>query len=543
MLRERYNGRNSSLSLAVPPATARAFITSHFKVKERPRTVDMRPRQPRPKTNSDPICDMDIPDTLFRSSYQGKDLELRKLAPLPPFTSDQFAAELIVKLKQCQVRCNFDYLDADRDAKVQKTTDLNDVLKALSVPANVRKFTPGMVRSIIQMTTSNICRSVIRLDRKLIVMDEITPLRDPVMEHVLIVYQILNRLLHCLPGNQLFSLKLLRTVLSQAFSPDEKEREQVVVFAVEYFKVNVDKAKEFFNILGDVLETDKQSVNGAFAATVVLTILHKLLADWATIPKQVMVFFTRFVLPMLARPNFVFFKTQMTAVVTEFVTKGKQAVAVLGALMRYWPQTRNVKNAAFLRLSTLVIARMYQKEVAPLICPMIRKFADGALSMSEKVAESAIQNISDPILKQFLIENTRAIFEIIVPALKMTSELHWSMKIRDLAKMGLAYMSRLCTRTYKEVVKLNGAVPGKPNEVIRHQWANIVRVAGQRDASINTGKKLSEVARAFSAARNAHGVELAALRRGSVACPIPSRNSLPALQPQGSSPRLQVIKL
>ena len=107
MLRERYKGRNSSLSLAVPPATARAFITSYFKVKERPRTVDMRPRQPRPKTSSDPICDMEIPDTLFRSSYQGKDLELRKLAPLPPFTSDQFAAELIVKLKQCQIRCNF----------------------------------------------------------------------------------------------------------------------------------------------------------------------------------------------------------------------------------------------------------------------------------------------------------------------------------------------------------------------------------------------------------------------------------------------------
>lgn len=543
MLAERYKAnRNSSLSLVAPPCTARKFLTTFFRRHERPRTAEPAARPNRQKGGSDPICDIGIPETIVRESFHGKNLELRKLAPLPPFTSERFASELIMKLKQCQTRCNFEYVDADREAKAQKTEDLNDIMQALSVPANVRKFTPGMVRSIIKMTTSNIVRPVIRLDQKLIVMDELTPILDPVMEHLLIIYQILNRMLHCLPGNSAFNFRLLRRIIMQSFSPDEREREQIVLFAVEFAKVNTDKMKQFFTILTDVLQMEQGTVNWAFAGLCVLAILQKLIAEWGAIPKVAMQFFATTILPMFARPNFVFYKGLMTAVVTEFVNKAKQAPVVVNCMLRYWPQTRNAKNAAFLRMMTVVISRMYQKEAAPLIVPMFRKFADGTLSPSEKVAEAAIQNFSDPMLKQFLLENARPVFEIMVPVLKMTAETHWSMKIRELAKTALAYMSRLSTRTYKDVVSLDGAVPGKPNEIIRHQWANVIRQAGQYDPSINMGKKLSEVARVFSTTRNGYGLEVSAPRRGSVAGGISVRKPLPSLAPQVSDPRLNDVR-
>ncbi|OHT17341.1 hypothetical protein TRFO_12515 [Tritrichomonas foetus] len=673
MLKNRYIGRSSSLTLFVPESGNQSVFSRYFKNYRKQNKFNSSPnnfqrniRITKPDS-IDPICDLDEADEYLPSSPQnnsvfyGRNLKLPKLPPLPSFSlinnnsNDTVNNNLVInsscsngnfcnfnnfafngnfisnsnssnscagkmsrnskvarsnstfkgllknnnnnnnsnninlnnsinsnyksdksdaafnlsfytslfkkKLKLCKKRCNFHHDDADVQAKQIKKDTLNEILQAFTNDFNVRQFPQSLIEKTLKMIFANIERKLNFYDPRIYESDDIPSLSNPEMQHLGIIYQILEQLVRSIPFNRVFQLKTINRLLKVISSPDADERQYIqniiltyyyhhnneidaiLIMLINYIICNSElnfnrtdacyqatehqnryfnKAYGQFHNSHNTYENHKlmngfslnlNDINNAYqckshfvgfylspyAIGSTIQIIHSIMLTLNEIPSDYDDLFVGFIIPLIGSPYFPHFTTQLTQFIMFYITiQQKYGYEVVMSIARYWPETRNEKQTGFIKLLASVLPIVSPKEISYCITKVFALFETASQSMSIKVANAAFVSFIDPLLEPIFREYTQIGFSIIYESFLIANKYHWCQSVRDNAKMALMYMRKLNPKDFKQLDDIPQVLPRFVQDPVIQKWANIARQASIKDPSIHLMSELTMISRIFT---------------------------------------------
>jgi hypothetical protein len=124
----------------------------------------------------------------------------------------------------------------------------------------------------------------------------------------------------------------------------------------------------------------------------------------------------------------------------------------------------------------MTLPRLSLKHMGP-IGPKVLAIISGAVqSVSARVAEAALNFLTERTLETFIINNIRVIFPAVHGAIKSSATGHWSPEVRDLAKKTLNALSLVAPRRAPDVWRRESPPPD-PGTWKVQSWVRIADMA------------------------------------------------------------------
>jgi hypothetical protein len=175
---------------------------------------------------------------------------------------------------------------------------------------------------------------------------------------------------------------------------------------------------------------------------------------------------------------------------------------IVEILIKCWPSLSPLKQASFFKFLTFLISSVEPKLSHARSARLIKIIADGAISPNASVASAAISLLMDNGIDAFVADHSRTLFPVLYPAFAEASQAHWMAEVREAAKRALSFFSRMDPQMYREVSRSEPETDEKPGAKAK-AWSAICKQAGERDRTINTRGKVSEILRAFAMSKTA----------------------------------------
>ncbi|OHT17645.1 hypothetical protein TRFO_00921 [Tritrichomonas foetus] len=552
MLKNRYSGRNSSLSLFVPkqsrhhaklkkyfspkgsinplnsvsplesgssPAeicTPNLFqsrkqnnSTIIFTKKTTPNQnahISASPGQKSVKFNldSEPICDLDDPvvnqPPEYYHPYVGANLVLPELPPLSTahhfIGTKEFQIQLQKKCELCSMMCNFNYFYADQEAKKIKRVALLEILKIFDNTSVVKKLSKDSIDHIFKMVLKNLERPLAVIDPKNRMMDSIPAYRDHAMEHLEIVYQILTKMYSCFSNRRYVDLNFVIRICRQIGSMDADERQFIVNFVLAYFGNNEDE--DLFILLSNLLVYNHESGCSPYSISPILVLMYHVFQAYNEIPPLFDEILKMTVLPLLSDNYEPMFNTDLTNFLNVYVSrKPRFALEIINAIYKYQPRTRNSKQCCFLKLLTSIVPHMYPRDVSANAKKIFQLYAENCKSFSNKVVLCALKCLCDPTLELMITDNSRTVIPIVFKPISDATSTHWSSQVKDMGSSTLIYLRKMNMKCYKEISEETEPIAGFQNPKMQN-WSAIVRAAVSNDHNLNLSTELMKVTNLFT---------------------------------------------
>ena len=510
MLRNRYIGRSSSLSLFIPDSSSHNLFLRYFK-SSTPHTLKIQQNDYNHNQGmmpvKEPICDINQPQSNdprflhnFQPSYVGPNIELPDLPKLPLISAKNFSELLLTKLNLCKVRCNFNYQDADKQAKIIKQETLMEILDLVSSQNNVRQMSEKLITEIVDMCFSNLKRKSVEVDKKLLLLDEIPVTNDPEMCHIGIVYQILDHSLKAMPHFHLFDFSFISQILKQLESPDPDERNHIYNIVCDYLHFHENDFDNVFVTLSNYLNGHLEFSLSPFSIHTALEIMYNIFLAQNELPGYYDIVFSSVILPLLGNTYEPYFNDVLSNFIMGFVSKRiEYCPSVIISLVKYWPETKNEKQCNFIKLLSMIISITDLNDLQYIIKRASQLFAMTIESESMRVAMTSITELCDPMFASILKENSSIILPIVYPALSKVVLNHWAQCVRESAKTALFYLRRVNPKVYKDLIDENSQIgPSFKQDPKLQQWGLVCRAAAANDNSINIMKELTNISHAFT---------------------------------------------
>jgi hypothetical protein len=369
----------------------------------------------------------------------------------------------------------------------------------------------------------------------LMVADESGPFYDPEWQHLGPVYQILLRLQGIVPHCPEFGIPLIKALLGQMGSPDERERDAICQFVQCFVISHVRSWPTVLQALSAALPLWTPTGNCMVAVSVVLSVYQFVLKELGSNSKATKPFFDSTILPLLTSHYFGYFHKQFTAIAAHLISVvPRTAGNVLQLVIRYWPHTRLCKQAAFIRIIALVLGSFSNSIPTGLIHRLFMIIACCITAPAGRVCDVALRLFAEPPLELFIRENSATLFPIVFAPIVKVSRSHWSPEVRDVAKMTLGLLGRFEPRLYHDLSQATDAPAARQDDRQLQAWRLITQAAVRRDPSIRLGQKMAELMKLFCL--TAPGADGHPLRKPTISPPLTQNATLlgartPVLRP------------
>jgi hypothetical protein len=505
--------RQSSLSLFVPKALSGRPFDKFFKMSpasRRPTTTppavlrESRPSASRRSQSEDPICDWnpiidadEPPPPPVESHWV--DLTFTNFGPLPASNAPNFASMAIQKCGQCSFRCNFAFESADREAKEIKAADLADLLHVFDSPANGKQCSSTVYFAITRMILANITRKLPGADLKAVCLEDIQTIADPEWAHLSLVYQLLNRLHMTAPTFIGFSRGFVAAVMPELLSPDDRERSQVIQFLQCYIETHDREVITILDSLGHLVSTSRTSPLFPCLVGSVINLVPIICRFGRAKTRYHAKIVTIFIWSFFTSPSLSVFQQPLITFIQSNLVGPREHILIVEVIVKCWPVMLPQKQVSFLKFLGLLIASVEPKLSHTRSSKLFRLIGEAATSPSASVAQAALTLLNESGLDAFVADHSRLIFPILFPAFVESSISHWSFDVRDSAKRGLSFLSRMDPQMFREVSRKDSDGPQAPSYV--KSWTTICRQAAERDQTLNMRGKLSEILKTFAQAK------------------------------------------
>ncbi|OHT00526.1 hypothetical protein TRFO_32762 [Tritrichomonas foetus] len=463
---------------------------------------DSRPRQIIYQTNV-PLSDVNIPSSMANCSFLEipQEFIIDILPDMPPVFSSKFHDIFEKKVKLCKQQCAF--LDEKKEelSILCKTNALNEILHLFSgstAPTNTME--DDEIDLLFDMLKTNIIRKIPIIEKNAYYFDDLPSLYVPSWPHLSIVYQILNRLVLCIPCSPLFNIDLLKEFIPIFDTPDSNERGLIVQFFTNLLNNNFNPAIHLLSFLERALidHISDDDDRPPFRISTILPIVHLI---FNLSPNQLPIFsrvFSKAIVPLLADRYMTSFVNPLQRLIEFFVEDNAvHAKQVVHQILKTWPKMKSTKQSYFMNILNDTLPRMNYREIVKCVEKVFIINGYGLTSLHEKVALASLSMWNRLEIERIIAGNTKAIMPIALPALAKTVSAHWSQQVRQTAKMTLSMLAKYDNRLAQEYLNMGNLTQAVNNGKSGRTWASIVKQAQANDKSINVSQKINEIINSF----------------------------------------------
>jgi serine/threonine-protein phosphatase 2A regulatory subunit B' len=379
-------------------------------------------------TRSDPIIDgpeSPVPIYTFRP------IPCSDLSSLPSLTTaaltdvPQLASQ---KLQQCTHICDFSDPEIDKANKSTKTAALTELTTCYSNPRTFSKLTRDCHQLVIDVFAANVFRPLPKIPAFLRDSTDVV-IEETAWPHLRLVYRLFLQFIDCQIDQRIFQYHLTPHFLMSLFSildfPDARERTEVKSVITRIFEVvpahRITLRSMVLNLLMCVSDTILLT-----AASSLLDLLFVFTNDIPPPLSTQMIFaFEHILLPLHIPSKSTAYFNSLSKCTLMLIRKdaplGKQLVRFLGA---HWPMTLDLKAQLFISEARQLLDDSFDI-VEEEICDLLQYIAMAAESPCTRLAESALDFLSDNNFQNLLRKKPVEIMKIIFPAVYRIAQGHW----------------------------------------------------------------------------------------------------------------------
>jgi hypothetical protein len=439
------------------------------------------------------------------------DLVLKQTPPLPATDSPQFSEAIKTKLSICATECFWDDPDADCTAKKVKTLTMNEIHDLIKPGCGLSS---QQITDIVTVIEGPIFRAVPEPRAVFMRSDDLVPMTEPSWPHLSLNYQIMNAIILAFPEYPRFGgMPYIQSLIERFRCPDLNERSSLAYLLVAIQNSRPTLRAQILKLALDATIGYLDGQKSPFVVAPALTIVSQNFSDKPPTPEDPgdLPLYFRYILPLFGGLHYVGYQTQMSQIV-DLMLKSvplQTATPTMKAIMLRFPLTRSSKTIEFLRLLTIVLGKVPQRDIRAHMKPIFLLFARCAAMGQVKVTAAACPVWNKIELEPLIMDNAKFIFGLVYPILTAAQRDAWSqdisLKIEDVFRI----FARIDSGVFQDLCRGRAPLPIDSSQDQLKTWAGIARTASKVDPQLNLSAKLFEIQKHFSAGQTAQSFKTA----------------------------------
>lgn len=445
--------------------------------------------------DGEPVADPNIVSVLSSPVDLSDLFVIEYLPELPPIFSIKFHSIFAKKVEMCKKPCAFrknkkeDMLAAE--IKESTLKEILDLFGGSTPPTNI--MDEKEISLLYDMITANIQRKLPTIDKKFLYFDDLPTFCSPQWPHLSLIYQLLNRLVNSIPFSNLFSIENLKQFIPVFSTPDPNERICLINFFKNLLSHNFNPATqlliEFDKVIHEYLAQDNPS---PYPVSIILPLMQFIFDTNPTQLQQFTRIFVLSILPLISDQHINMFEEPFRKFV-DFFTDDNELIArrVIRKVILNWPRTNTSKQLIFLEILLSTLPRLAPKDFHSLYRRAFMIISECILSPHEKIALNGISIWSRVDIKRLLFENAKNIIPIIFPAISIALSQHWSVKVRQSARISYNIIMKsnaVLIRDYTaQKEHLDKEMTERNNKKLQC-WMALIKLAQGKDEKFDAGQ-------------------------------------------------------
>lgn len=428
-----------------------------------------------------------------------KDIQFEILPPLPAQITEETIPLIIKKINLCCLMCDFADPDVDSGCKKAKANTLKELATVFSGEENLKIVGKNTIEELFKMIEINLFRPITKVKEKYLVFDDEPTMTEVNWPHLVHVYTILLKFQQLRPRDRHFTPEFEAKIIFNCVSSDLNEREALLQFLTIYAasiksRIHPILDKFSFTAVGYV---DKHHYPFAITPFLKFYLLQLKTAPPAEIPYLIGVF-TSSILPLVKARHIITIYPMLTPIFDSVISKDPSLTSkILGFTVHHWPTTDTSKQIYFLQMVNFLVERLPLKEFSS-ICPdLFRFYVKCSQSKHHKVADLSLRIWGSVKIYPLILDNTRAIFPIVIEPLMKVMNTHWNQSTQNNALNALKQIHDIDPLMYDDVVKTmvdkkQKAQQQDGNTLLRN-WAFVARTAAKNNRDLDLARTLAEI--------------------------------------------------
>jgi len=486
------------------------------------------------KEDIDPLDELGVPKVMTnipnRRNRNHVDLELPDLPPIPKIIDRNIDSLLFSKIQLCNYMCDFTDCDADLTGKMKKLSTLKELVSYFQNSEISSKMSEVIQEEAVKMVVNNVTRPIPNIQSKYLVGSDEPYIIDINWPHLQYIYQILSSLILLFPNQKLFTVEIHRKILSTFHSCDMNERSCLLSFFESYVAAFPEREVSVMKDMAYMLYGYHEKEYPLFCVSPILKFFgNRIKAVYSKDPQQSKIFVD--VLGSILTCNHLqsFYQAITQTFRPIFELSKRESNIIINKCIKCWPETSASKQIQMINLISFIVPHMHRKEFQDISSELFSLMAKCTLSQHYKVTEASLQIWSQAELIPFVLDNSRAIFQIMFPPVALVAKTHWRKSTQNTAQAAMRGMHDIDPFVYEEIVHSKQPVLNKDQSfLLAKQWMKIARSAAIMNKEINIAPVLHNIQMEFAQKESSFSTEI---KRSLSPPPVPKSMPLKLLPP------------
>lgn len=410
MLRDRYTGRDSSLTVVKPAVPDNMISLKRFFSGSYSQRAVLQPRVQRA------IVPAQKPRVLSQRVERKSIQQLSADQPLPSVTSSRFRSVLQLKIAFLGER--------NQATNNMKTIILTEIINVFQEIIQGHFLDDDLRTQLFEALKTNIIRSIPKFDGVIGSDEPMSKKEDPAWAVRSYCYQLLIRIQTFNPRLSIFDSNFILDLVELAGSPEAPERDAVTRFLEVHMTRNAADdfvtLKKLANVLSNGIE---DPLANPFRIGIILRMMLIGLKNVSSFSHGHKVILELSILPLLKNPYLLLFSKQMGEILDIFSDEDRRlSTIIVRALLRYWPRSKSAKQSTFMLWITRHATKMPSRDFVQNISKIFAANAACIDSPLHSITESALPIWSSLALEPLIKMHCATIFPIVVPAIMSASK-------------------------------------------------------------------------------------------------------------------------
>lgn len=529
MLRERYYGKSSSLSLFKSDSrNMRNLITmsklpSLSPASEVQRSLSQycskgKKLQRMNSSQSElPVCDEDISVKIDYGKGTHQISNIPEVPNFPSVESKHFLDIFKKKIASCSIMCSF-YNDVSENISIDnKTKSLNDFHNLfLGVSPIISSLKDEDLQLLYEMCIKNINRRIVPLNTLALFNHDVAMFSDPSWVHLSLIYQIITRLFIEMPYSKFFNHQTIDIMFSVIGSNDVRERSFVIQFLIRFMEQIPSEINYVISRINKTIFEHSDMNYCPYGVHSVLTLFLEICKNSVGSENLLIASFRHNILPLIGDKYFSYFDNILLAIIEYFIEDdNRYSYIVVNMMLKKWPYTKLSKQVVFFNTMSRYLPKMGAKDLSNIIDRVLFIYANALDSECSRVAEAAFSMWTTHGFEKIIADNMKTILPLFIPHIMNALRFHWCQIVRENASFALSSItkhdSRLAERLTKQCTT-HGSDLFAENLQMKG-WVSIARASSLHYSDINLSSVLLEISSNFSPNNRLTGIEIKPVAR------------------------------
>ena len=441
--------------------------------------------------------DTDVSNSMvmpLNTSHRFKKLEL--VPQLPKIGEAGFYEILKKKVHICKKE--FDWHSQDsRDVENRGTVlgYMNEILQFCH-SQEVNQLTPEAVGKLLKLVDRHVFRVSLGVPALMTYSEDLLSPEDPARIFNMKCVDLFELLWNTFPNDPRFEAEtLLRKLFAQIDRADMTERMKIAMLLSRVCKGN----PQLREMITKKLETVFQEYIDGKLLPYGLGPGLQLFMDLSRYRWIQLEDYVRMLLPLLGTKHYFFFHRQFSAITEYYVTvRGRPAAnALIKEIIRVFPVTNSSKAVVFVQLLHLAISKVPESALDSLTVTFVAELMRCTCSDFYKLSAVSFKLWPLPGVHQFVRDNTRVLYPLVVPYILDAQESHWCLDIIKKCKTLESLLVVLDSQTFHGVRNESTTHLVRMDELAARDWVTLAQAASRQYGDIVLDDKIAEIQNTF----------------------------------------------